>query len=197
MNTPSPWVSVGTCSAARVIAVTALALAGCVNYFGIKSDKQMSAPTQYTSSQSLPNEDGQWPSPDWACQFGDPQLPQLIDEALQGNPSIAQAEARIAKASSYIESSKSTLYPKANGSYAWNRELFSGNTIFPPPYGGTWYSENRLAAEQTVTNLRMNRHATQIGLIKALGGGFDAKRGGLVVPTDVPASSASEAQAAN
>ena len=34
--------------------------------------------------------------------------------------------------------------------------------------------DNRLAAEQTVTNLKMSRRDQQIGLIKALGGGFDA-----------------------
>jgi outer membrane protein TolC len=34
--------------------------------------------------------------------------------------------------------------------------------------------ENRLANEQTVTNLKMRRRDLQIGLIKALGGGFDA-----------------------
>lgn len=146
MNTPSPWFSIGKCQAVVVVVVTSLAFAGCVNYLDLKSDKQMSTPVQYAYVQSLPNEGGQWPSLDWASQFGDPQLPLLIDEALQGNPSIAQAEARIAKASSYIESSKSTLYPKANGVYAWNRELFSGNTIYPPPYGGTWYSENNVLA---------------------------------------------------
>jgi len=34
--------------------------------------------------------------------------------------------------------------------------------------------QNRLANEQTVTNLRMKRRDLQLGLIKALGGGFDA-----------------------
>jgi NodT family efflux transporter outer membrane factor (OMF) lipoprotein len=132
--------------AAAAAAVTALALAGCANYFGVKSDKQMSSPAQYESSQSLPAESGQWPSLDWANQFGDPQLPKLIAEALEGSPSIAQAQARLAKASSYIESSRSALYPKVNGSYSWTRELFSGNALYPPPYGGTWYSENNVLA---------------------------------------------------
>jgi NodT family efflux transporter outer membrane factor (OMF) lipoprotein len=50
--------------------------------------------------------------------------------------------------------------------------------------------ENRLAAEQTVTNLKMKRRDMQIALIKALGGGFDATQTGLVVPTDAPASTA-------
>ena len=129
---------------ALAAAVAAFALAGCANYAGIKSDKQIAQPQSdaLQATQSLPSQGGQWPSLDWAKQFGDPQLPQLIDEALAGNPSIAQAQARIAKASSYIESSRSTLYPKVNGSYSWTRELYSGNALYPPPYGGSWYSEN-------------------------------------------------------
>nr|WKF59340.1 Outer membrane protein OprM [Paraburkholderia busanensis] len=127
-------------------AVTALALTGCANYFGMKTDKQISSPAQYESSQSLPGQGGQWPALDWANQFGDPQLPKLIAEALEGSPSIAQAQARLAKASSYIESSRSALFPKVNGSYSWNRELFSANALYPPPYGGTWYSENNVLA---------------------------------------------------
>lgn len=129
-------------------AVAAFALAGCANYAGIKSDKQIAQPQNdaLQATQSVPSQGGQWPSLDWAKQFGDPQLPQLIDEALAGSPSIAQAQARIAKASSYIESSRSALYPKVNGSYSWSRELFSANALYPPPYGGSWYSENNALA---------------------------------------------------
>jgi len=133
-------------AAATAAAVAVLALAGCANYIGIKSDKTIAQPPQFETSQSIPAQGGQWPSLDWAKQFGDPQLPKLIDEALEGNPTIAQAQARIAKASSYIESSKSALYPKANASYSWTRELYSANALFPPPYGGTWYSENNALA---------------------------------------------------
>jgi outer membrane protein TolC len=118
-----------SCWAAVTAAVAALALTGCANYSGIKSDKQMSSAAQYESNQSLPSQGSQWPSLDWAGQFGDPQLPQLIAEALEGSPSIAQAQARLAKASSYIESTRSALYPKVNGSYSWNREIFSANSI--------------------------------------------------------------------
>ncbi|HXZ09297.1 MAG TPA: efflux transporter outer membrane subunit, partial [Paraburkholderia sp.] len=82
----------------------------------------------------------------WSNQFGDPQLPALINEALEGSPSIAQAQARIAKASSYIENARSSLFPKVDASYSWTRELYSANGLFPPPYGGTWYSENNVLA---------------------------------------------------
>ncbi|WP_250513344.1 efflux transporter outer membrane subunit [Caballeronia sp. INDeC2] len=127
-------------------ALAALALGGCANYAGISSDKHIAAPENFEATQSLPGQGGQWPALDWAKQFGDPQLPQLIDEALAGNPSIAQAQSRIAKASSYIETSRSALYPKVNGSYSWTRELYSANALFPPPYGGTWFSENNVLA---------------------------------------------------
>ncbi|MFM0522073.1 MULTISPECIES: efflux transporter outer membrane subunit [Caballeronia] len=127
-------------------AMAALALAGCANYAGISSDKQIASPENFDATQSLPGQGGQWPALDWAKQFGDPQLPQLIDEALADNPTIAQAQSRIAKASAYIETSRSALYPKVNGSYSWTRELYSANALFPPPYGGTWYSENNVLA---------------------------------------------------
>ena len=120
-----------TARGAIAAAVAALALAGCANYAGISSDKQLAAPETLESTQSLPVQGGQWPTLDWATQFGDPQLPQLIDEALAGNPSIAQAQARIAKASSYIETSRSALYPKVTGSYSWTRELYSANALVP------------------------------------------------------------------
>jgi hypothetical protein len=53
-----------------------------------------------------------------------------------------------------------------------------------------------LSAEQPVTSLKMRRRDMQIGLIKALGGGFDATQTGLVVPTDAPASAAAAPAAA-
>ncbi|MGN4222771.1 TolC family protein, partial [Burkholderia gladioli] len=123
-------------------AIAAFALAGCANYMGIHSDKRIAPESQFDSTQSLPAEGGHWPALDWASQFGDPQLPKLIDEALEDNPSIAQAQARLAKASAYIQSSRATLFPKVEGSYSWTRELYSGNGLFPPPYGGNWFSEN-------------------------------------------------------
>ncbi|HEV3430455.1 MAG TPA: MarR family transcriptional regulator, partial [Paraburkholderia sp.] len=102
MTSLTQFAPAHTCRAAVATAVAALALSGCANYFGIKSDKTLAQPQQFETSQSIPAQGGQWPTLDWAQQFGDPQLPKLIDEALEGSPSIAQAQARIAKASSYI-----------------------------------------------------------------------------------------------
>ncbi|WP_322044800.1 efflux transporter outer membrane subunit [Paraburkholderia sp. J67] len=123
-------------------AAVTLSFAGCVNYAGIKSDHQLDAPTTLQTQESLPAEGGKWPSLDWSQQFGDPQLPKLIDEALNGNPTIDEARARIAKATAYAGSAKSSLYPNVSGSYSWSRNLYSENTVFPSPIGGSWNSEN-------------------------------------------------------
>ena len=119
---------------ALAMAVATVFLAGCVNYAGIKSDKQIASSDTYQAKQSLPGDGGRWPSLGWASEFGDPQLPQLVAEALEGNPSIAQTQARIAKAQSFIESSRSSLFPRVDGSYSWTRERLSANGFFPPAF---------------------------------------------------------------
>jgi outer membrane protein TolC len=57
--------------------------------------------------------------------------------------------------------------------------------------------DNRLAAEQAVTNLKMQRRDLQIGLVKALGGGFDATATGLApaAPGDAAAGGLASAPA--
>jgi NodT family efflux transporter outer membrane factor (OMF) lipoprotein len=146
LNHHRPQLRESTWVASIAAAIAALSLAGCVNFAGIKSDKQIEPPAKFETKQSLPAEGGQWPAMDWANQFGDPQLAALIGEALKANPTIDQARARIEKASSYVGSANSTLYPNVTGSYAWTRELYSGNGIVPPPYSGTWQSENNVLA---------------------------------------------------
>src|SRR5215472_8338513 len=84
----------------------AAVLSACANYAGIHSDKQMAQPQTFATQQSLPADTGHWPAPDWADQFGDAQLRALLDEALAGNPTLEQAQARIAAASAYSETAK-------------------------------------------------------------------------------------------
>jgi outer membrane protein TolC len=75
-------------------------------------------------------------------------------------------------------------------SKAWELAVIRYKAGLSPQLQVLTADQNRLAAEQTVTNLKMKRRDLQIALIKALGGGFDATQTGLVVPTDAPASAA-------
>ena len=128
---------------AGVTAIFAATLSACVNYAGISSDKQMAQPQTYATQQSLPADHGHWPAADWADQFGDAQLKALLVEALKGNPSIEQARARVAAAAAYSDTAKASTMPKVGATYSFTRQQYSGTALVPPPYGGSWQSENQ------------------------------------------------------
>ncbi|HBD38481.1 MAG TPA: MarR family transcriptional regulator, partial [Cupriavidus sp.] len=123
--------------------IVAAVLAGCANYAGIHSDKDMALPTQIATAQSMPSEGGHWPATDWASQFGDAQLKALIDEALAGSPSIDKARARIAAAVAFSESANANTLPQVGAGYSWTRQRLTESTFIPPAFAGTWQSENK------------------------------------------------------
>ena len=130
-------------SRAGVPVIVASALSACANYAGIHGDAAMSDPQHYATQWSLPFEQGHWPTADWADQFGDGQLKSLIDEALNSSPTLDQARARVAAAQAYSESARAGTMPRVDASYALTRQQFSGTALVPPPYGGSWQTENR------------------------------------------------------
>lgn len=121
----------------------AAALAGCVNYAGIKSDKHIADANGYATTQSLPAEQGRWPSADWADQFGDAQLKTLIGEALQGSPLLEKARARVGAATAFSEGANANTLPQVGAGYSWTRQRFSESTLIPPSFAGSWQSENK------------------------------------------------------
>ncbi|KKB63964.1 MarR family transcriptional regulator [Robbsia andropogonis] len=126
--------------------VASLTLSGCANYAGIHSDKQPAALSHFDTAQSLPLQGGNWPTMQWATTFGDPQLQALIDEGIANSPTIAEAQARLNQAAAYTGNAAAALLPHVNANYSLKRELYSGKALYPPPYGGNWYTENNLAA---------------------------------------------------
>ncbi|MDF3836546.1 efflux transporter outer membrane subunit [Cupriavidus basilensis] len=118
-------------------------LAGCASYAGISSDRQVTDATALQTAASLPAEQGRWPAPDWAAQFGDAQLRALIAEAIDGSPSIDMAKARLAAAAAFSEGANANTLPRVDASYAWTRQQYSGGALVPPPYASSWQTENR------------------------------------------------------
>ena len=130
----------------RVLGVSllAVALSACVNYRGIRSDSHPASVSDYTTAISIPAQGGTWPAMDWSYRFGDPQLTALINEAVANSPTLAQAKARVAKASAYAEQAHAATGPNADVKDTFSREHFSGNTFLPPPVGNSWQNENSL-----------------------------------------------------
>lgn len=133
----------------RVIAMCALSigvlgLSGCASFSGIHSDQHLAQPGDFAVERSLSGaSQGQWPTANWVDQFGDPQLSALIAEAIAGNPSLQQAQARIAAAGALAESRGAPLLPSVSADASFTRNLFPETTIYPAPYGGNWYNEKK------------------------------------------------------
>jgi NodT family efflux transporter outer membrane factor (OMF) lipoprotein len=121
----------------------AATLPGCATYTGIGSDHRIQNPQADQDSRSLPAEHGHWPAADWASQFGDPQLAELIGEALRNSPTLDQARARIAAAAAVTETAHAATGPKVNADASITRQQYSGNALVPPPYGGSFQTENK------------------------------------------------------
>jgi NodT family efflux transporter outer membrane factor (OMF) lipoprotein len=128
---------VKTARRGTVVAAAALALllAGCADMGKTGSPAQLrdaaalDLPAQTTPEVTV---DSQW----WLA-FGDSQLNALIDQALQGNPNLQVAQARIAKARAQSQIVGAADQPQLNASLDMTRQLFSENFIYPPPLGGS------------------------------------------------------------
>ena len=182
-------------SSARVLKVglsvmLAAVLSACVNYAGIHSDKQMAQPQQFATMQSLPAESGHWPAADWADQFGDAQLKALIEEALKGSPTIAQARARIAGAQAYADTAKASTLPKVDASYSLTRQQLSGTFDVPPPYAGSWQTQNSglLSASYDLDLWGKNREALKTAASQVEASEADAEVVKLTLTTAVARS---------
>lgn len=162
---------------AGVTVIFAAVLSACANYAGIHSDKEMAQPQSYATEQSLPAEQGHWPAADWADQFGDAQLKALLDEAFKSSPTLEQARSRVAAAAAYSETARANTLPQVGASYSYTRQQFSSNALVPPPYAGSWQSENRalVSASYDLDLWGKNREALKAALSQLQASQADAE----------------------
>ena len=73
----------------------ALALAGCAAVPKLDAAPQPATAASYATARSFAAPAAAWPTDRWWAAYGDPQLDALMDEALAGSPSLAQAAARL------------------------------------------------------------------------------------------------------
>jgi NodT family efflux transporter outer membrane factor (OMF) lipoprotein len=123
--------------------LSALAVSGCADFQGIGDGNKIAQPGDFATRQSIAGEGGSWPGTDWIAQFGDPQLSALIDEAMAGNPTLQQAQARINAANAAAEGRGAALLPSIDAQASFTRNRFSETSIYPPPYGGGWYNSQK------------------------------------------------------
>lgn len=113
-----------------------LTLGGCASSAGIAPVASPTAPAAFGLAEAATPMTPAI-SADWWRAFGDPALDALVERALVGNPGLKVVQARLARAEAAVASSKAADGPMVTAGLEATRELFSANSIYPPPLGGT------------------------------------------------------------
>jgi NodT family efflux transporter outer membrane factor (OMF) lipoprotein len=122
----------------HLLAATLLitSLAGCADFSGITPQAQLRDASSFglptTSAQAAVPLDAQW----WRA-FGDDTLNQLEAQALQANPSLKLAQARIAAAQASVQLSGAANRPQLNAQLNLTQQLYTANGAIPAPLAGT------------------------------------------------------------
>jgi NodT family efflux transporter outer membrane factor (OMF) lipoprotein len=116
------------------LGVTLFGLASCATIPDLGSAPKPKPATDYAAKQSFTAQAREWPSDGWWNAYGDPQLTSLIDAALQGSPTMAQAQARVMKAAAAAGEAQAARLPTLEGDGSYAEVKQSLNQGFPPQF---------------------------------------------------------------
>jgi NodT family efflux transporter outer membrane factor (OMF) lipoprotein len=140
VNAPAAW---------RLAASAALAVLsiGCADTGGLRPTHQLTDPsslgaatlrTDAAPTASAPT----WPNERWWERFGDRALSQLIDQALQQQPALKQAQARVQQAAALAGAAAAAGQPQVQLAADLSDQRFTEKGLVPPPLAGTTHWNN-------------------------------------------------------
>lgn len=164
-------------------------LAGCADFSGITPQSQL----RDANSFALPSASAPTAAPmdtQWWRAFGDDTLDQLVTQALQANPSLKLAQARIAAAQAAAQITRSADGPQLSAQMNLERQLYTANGLIPPPLGGTVGNSGtaQLAASWELDFFGKNRAALQAALGNERAAQADAQAARLLLASQVAQS---------
>src|SRR5690606_34549880 len=106
----------------------------CASLPGETPQPAMRAPSAFASERALTAAATAWPGAGWWQAYGDAQLDALIEEGLRGSPSVAMADARLARARSYQASARGALAPQAAAKLSFTEQKLSYNDLTPAAF---------------------------------------------------------------
>ena len=77
-----------------------------------------------------------WPADGWWHTYGDPQLDALVTEALQSNPTLQIAQARLRAAQGQAIAAGAARLPSTALNAEVTRQRYPEHGLYPPPYAG-------------------------------------------------------------
>jgi NodT family efflux transporter outer membrane factor (OMF) lipoprotein len=162
----------------------ALAMAGCADLAGIQAHSTLRS----AESVGLPAAAPAFvPASDWWREFGDDNLNRLIAQALQDNPSLKIAQARLARAQAATEGARAATLPQATGQIDVQRQRYTEHGLFPPPLAGAIVNTGTLqiAASWELDFFGKNRAALDAALSAADAAQADAQAARVLLASNV------------
>ncbi|RDJ97825.1 fusaric acid resistance protein [Paraburkholderia lacunae] len=163
-------------------------LAACASSSGLHTHAKAIDPQDLEAAHSLSSvslSTAAWPGEAWWIDLGDDQLNRFMSDALQGQPSLHAAEARVRAAQAVSGIAGAALYPQANASATSTRLRFSEAGTVPPPIAGTWQTINdaALGVSYELDFWGKNRAAVEAALDRAHATEVDLQAARLVLTT--------------
>jgi NodT family efflux transporter outer membrane factor (OMF) lipoprotein len=72
----------------------------------------------------------------WWQSMGDAELDRVVAQALEGQPTLAVARARVTRMLALADVSQSTSFPQVSVGADVSRQLYTANGLYPPPLAG-------------------------------------------------------------
>ncbi|MCD8490568.1 MAG: efflux transporter outer membrane subunit [Geovibrio sp.] len=152
---------------ALVLVLMFMLLGGCAGYRGINTSSSMNdAPEQLGASA----EKGIWPDEKWWEKYNDPQLNMLVEETLNNNPTLGEAQARIREARAAAGIVDSARFIQVNLGAESMFQRFTGNGSVPPEFAEKTDTVNSLklnaAYEFDLWGKNKADYAAAMGMVK-------------------------------
>lgn len=141
-----------------------LALAAAAALAACAPIPQLAEPARALQAEALGLQDSppQQLAGDWWTAYRDPQLDALMRRALAQHPSLAQAQARLARAAAAIENARAAERVSGALSADATRQRYTEHGLVPPPVAGHLYTNANLQAGLSYDLDFFGRHAAAL-----------------------------------
>lgn len=109
-------------------------IAGCISTNGIAPQEPRMGDTELATDAAIAhaNQEAGWPAEQWWRAYGDPQLNSWVQTALDGSPTLAQAEARVRMAMAMAGVAESAESPQISGDASLTRHRWPTDYFYGP-----------------------------------------------------------------
>jgi NodT family efflux transporter outer membrane factor (OMF) lipoprotein len=169
------------------VLVAVAALTACANLPGEKPSS-LKAESDFASAQAFAAPARDWPAANWWQAYGDAQLNALIAEGLAGSPSVAVADARLARARAYQSSTRGSLAPQIGANTSITEQKQSYNYLSPAamtPQGWNDYGRSSLDFSWELDFWGKNREALAAATSDAIAAQADAAQARLTLASSI------------